>query len=173
MKNQFLSLLILCHAIVTGCSTPDIDPFGGNDIESIPKWRYQGDLHAVMSEATRFRLSFGSPGRTFDPPLVDTTDKTILSDLKTHIVFNETNPMASCACSGDYTFEWFRGNELLAQVTLHVGGNEMHMRWGNRWAGDTWLTSDSERWLCRYMMLEIMAFMEKLNEANPSALRTR
>jgi hypothetical protein len=174
MKKQLIPLLILFHAAVTGCSTPDVDPFGGGgNLESIPKWRYQGDLHGAMSAATRLRLSIGSPGRTFEPPLVDTTDPTVLADMEKHIVFNKTNPMATCACLGSYTFEWLRGNELLAQVTLHVGSTEMHMRWGNRWEGDAWLTSDSELWLSRYMMYEIMVFTEGLNGANQRALRTR
>lgn len=172
--NASIRCFILCAlAVVSGCSTPDLDPFGGGGgIESIPKWKYRGDLHAVMDDATRFRLSVGSPGRVFGPPLVDTIDPSLLADMKKHIAFKKNNPMATCACPGGYTFEWFRGDELLAQVTLHVGRSEMHMRW-ERWEGDAWLTPDSERWLACYMVFKIEGFIEKLNGVSRIPFQTR
>jgi hypothetical protein len=163
MKHPIIVLIFLGLAAITGCKTPDLDdPFGNtHTLSSCSKWRYNGDLHAVMGEATQFRLLIGFPGRTFKTPLVDTTDPTILADLKKHIVFNKTNPVAMCACLGDYTFEWFRDNTLLAQVTLHDG---TVMRWRDHWDGDAWLAPGSDLWLCRFVMFEMASFVEKLNE---------
>jgi hypothetical protein len=116
-----------------------------------------------MAKATRFRLSFGFPDCTFSPPIFETTDSATISDLKEHIVFKKTNPVAVCMCLGQYTFEWFRGDHLLAQASLH--GSD-RMRWKDHWDGDVCLTSDSELWLCQFMLLKISGFPDKLKEAN-------
>ena len=170
MNKQITVSLILGLTIITGCTTPVIDPFGSTDTAPVSEWRYSGDLHAVMAEATRFRLSIGFPDCTFRTPILETTNLATISDLKEHIVFKKTNPIAVCCCLGQYTFEWFRGEHLLAQVSLH--GSD-RMRWNGHWDGDVSLTSDSELWLCRFMLLEISGFPEKLKEANQSAHGTR
>lgn len=151
MNHTPILTSFLLFALLAGCvQTPTSDPFATPNDSPDQTWLYTGDLHIAMSQATRFKLSDQNPASR-NNTILDTTDKAILADLKTHIVFIATNATAMCACSGDYTFEWFNDNTLLAQVTLH---HFQHMRWIQHWDGDVELTPASAEWLKHFMPIK-------------------
>lgn len=53
-----------------------------------------------------------------------------------------------CECSGQFIFEFYRGNEIVASMSVHHG---VLLRCGDAWDCDMPLSDESSVWLCSYL----------------------
>ncbi|MCU0726267.1 MAG: hypothetical protein MUE73_10825 [Planctomycetes bacterium] len=81
--------------------------------------------------------------------LAEVTKLTDILALLRGIGIDEAASGGGCFCCGDPTFEFYRGEKLLAMVGWHHGEA---LRWeGGTWSGDGALTSKSAEFLCRWL----------------------
>lgn len=80
---------------------------------------------------------------TTERTLFEITESNAVSELIGHLEINARGSGASCACCGNPTLEFYRGQQLVASVSCQ---HRRSLRWSG-WQGDGLLMRDSERYL--------------------------
>lgn len=116
---------------------------------------YKQTLLTAIEGTDRLRIRTG--GNCHRSP----EDEVVCAELTTHDTIRELLDLLevddcasdmSCMCCGSPTFEFYRGSDLLAAVSLH---HVSHLRWSQgKWPGDVYLAGSSgpdlARWLAQH-----------------------
>jgi hypothetical protein len=96
--------------------------------------------------------------------LVDSRDRSVIRALVVAIEIDDARSGGGCMCCGEPTFEFYRGEKLLAMVGFHHG---QALRWdGGEWEGDGALTPESAERICRWLAARgVKGPLEELEEA--------
>lgn len=110
-----------------------------------------GDHRFLRAVSGADRLRVRSGGSCHREPAQETTfcelvGEEKVSDFVRRLQFIEVD--GECKCCGDPTFEFYRGQNLLAMVSFHHG---THLRSREGWSGDAYLTDSSRDWLVNWL----------------------
>jgi hypothetical protein len=114
-------------------------------------FRWEGALRDELKGATRLRVrSGGTCHRNIarEKTLFEVKDARLVAQLVANIKLDEKQSRHHCMCCGDPSFEFYRGDDLVATLGFHHG---IGMRWPGAWPADAALTDDSADYLCRLM----------------------
>ncbi|MCK4283682.1 MAG: HEAT repeat domain-containing protein [Candidatus Brocadiae bacterium] len=112
--------------------------------------RWDEALYGALEGTTRIRVRSGGTGiQNVDEQqtLLEEANAAKVREVIGNIRVME-RPGAMCACHGNPTFEFYRGDELTASLSFHHGKN---LRWPGGWPGDGGLTAGSADYLCRWL----------------------
>lgn len=112
---------------------------------------WEADLHRALGSATRMRVrSGGTCHRDIDDEetLFQTTDQTLIGKVVTGIRLDEQESGFHCLCCGRPTFEFYKGDVLVAMIGFHHGSS---LRWSEGWSADALLTEASAEFLLHFL----------------------
>jgi len=130
----------LCMALLMGC-------YSGPSKRAADKG--PGRLRRAVAGADRLRVRTGGTCHrdiSSEYTLCELAGAGRVSDFVKHLKFSGFG--GGCKCCGEPTFEFYRGKELLAMVSLHHG---VRLRWREGWPGDGYLTDRSRDWLVNWL----------------------
>ncbi len=115
------------------------------------RFHWMGALRAVLSGLTRLRVRTGGtchrdPGE--ERTLFETRDLALINELLAQVAINESHNEFECMCCGDPSFEFYRGEKLVASLGFHHGES---IRWPGVWPGDGALTQKSALAVCQWL----------------------
>ncbi|MHC4200124.1 MAG: leucine-rich repeat domain-containing protein, partial [Planctomycetota bacterium] len=113
-------------------------------------------LHEKLAGTTRVRVrSGGACAHTSDEEiadrktLVEVAEPAVIAEIIGHLRINEEESDFGCGCCGYPTFEFCKGDTLLASLSLHHGRS---VRWRKgRWPGDGMLLAEDASFLVKWL----------------------
>lgn len=116
-------------------------------------------LNELAAKADRVRVRRGGPYRSDseeEETLIEVKGGGEVLDVAKRLRFSGLDE--ECSCSGEYTFEFYRGKECLAMVSYH---HATHLRWPDGWGGDAYLTDKSRDWLADWLAERGISYPKK------------
>lgn len=150
-RTLFQTFLII---LFTGCRTAQVDD-------------WTATLHDALQGTTRLRVRSGGTccrNTDVEKTLLDVQDRETIAELIHGIQINSGASGFYCMCCGDPTLEFYRGDTLVASVSIHHGRS---LRWRNGdWNGDGLLTEESAEFLVDWLAGHGISDPKKEREEN-------
>lgn len=149
-----VTLPALKRASLILCSAPPetIEAFSKANPQAQVRKSMNAELAARVKDADKVRARSGGVchRRTEQERTIhESRDLAEIKELAQHFGVEESESGGHCMCCGDPTFEFYKGDQLVAMIAFHHGRS---VRWsGGTWPGDGMLTSTSANYLIDWL----------------------
>ena len=112
---------------------------------------WEADLHRALGSTTRMRVRTGGTCHRHidaEETLFETIDPTLIGKVVTEIRLDDQGSGFHCLCCGGPTFEFYKGDALVAMIGFHHGRS---LRWSEGWSADALLTPASAEFLLHFL----------------------
>lgn len=113
---------------------------------------YDDALAAAVVGADRIRVRTGGTchrSEAEEETILEERDPGQVREFLRQIRIDDRKSGFHCMCCGDFSFEVYRGEELLVTIGLHHGRS---LRWSEGWKGDGLMTEGSAAYLKKWFL---------------------
>jgi len=151
LPAQPLPALHTLRVMSTALSDESVEKFRRTNTACAVMHHWDDALKDALADATRLRVrSGGTCHRDIEneKTLYETEDKAVIEQAIAGIAIDEAESGFHCMCCGEPSLEFYQGDKLILTLGFHHGQS---LRWVGGWPGDGSLTSESARFLVKWL----------------------